>query len=404
MLASIVRRALCVLLSLALCLLVCPFPSTRAATVSSGSFASSLPTVPLQVGSLSAKSAVLIDADSGRILYGKDETVRLPMASTTKIMTALCAVELCSPDRIITVDPAAVGIEGSSVYLHTGEQLTLLQLLYALLLESANDAAAAIAIGVAGSTEAFVARMNQKATALGLKNTHFENPHGLDGETHYTTAYDLALIARAALAHPLLKTVMSTRKITIPLDGGSGVRLLVNHNKLLRSYEGAIGVKTGFTKKSGRCLVSAAERDGLCLIAVTLSAPDDWNDHRALLDAGFATYEKVELCGKDGFLSPLPVVGGCEDYVLVKGGQTAALTLPRQRGTMLCTVELPRFTYAPVAADETVGRLIFRCDIDGDGTAEPLATVPLLTSYAMERQKPLTLWQRILRFLHIPND
>ena len=349
------------------------------------------------VGEISAKSAVLIDATSGQVLYEKDAELRLPMASTTKIMTALCALELATPDDVITVDARAVGIEGSSVYLCENEQLTLLHLLYALLLASANDAATAIAIGTAGSVEAFADYMNQKAKALGLKNTHFENPHGLDSEQHYTTAHDLALIAREVLAHPLLRTMCSTRKITIPQ--GEGVRVLVNHNKLLRLYDGAIGVKTGFTKKSGRCLVSAAERDGLTLIAVTLAAPDDWNDHTRMLDAGFSTFESVRLCGDQGFESLLPVTGGKEGYVLVQNAANISLTLPRNRSAMLCTVELPRFVYADVEADQIVGQLVFQCDTDGDGKTEVLAQLPLITAYAVQKRKAKPIWQRITDWL-----
>ena len=356
------------------------------------------------VGAISAQSAVLIDADSGQILYGKQENERLPMASTTKIMTALCAVELSDVTDVITVSPAAVGVEGSSVYLYEGEQLTLGQLLYALLLESANDAAVAIAIGVAGSVEEFVAYMNQKAEELRLQDTHFENPHGLDAEEHYTTAYDLALTARALLAHPMLRTVVSTRKMTIPLNGTQGVRSLLNHNKLLRNYQGAIGVKTGFTKRSGRCLVSAAERDGLTLIAVTLHAPDDWNDHTRMLDAGFAAYERVVLCEDKGFESLIPLAGGTEAYVMVHNAHAAALTLPRDRGTMHCKIEMERMLWAPVKGNAQLGTLSFQCDVDKDGKSETLSCIPLLSAYGVRRRPPLTLWERFLRLFTRQNQ
>ena len=385
---------LCVLLALGL--LMPALLPTAYATATAQINAPELPRLE-SVGSLSAQSAVLIDADSGQILYGSQEDLRLPMASTTKIMTALCAVELGQVTDVITVDARAVGIEGSSVYLYEGEQLTLSQLLYALLLESANDAAVAIAIGLCGSVEQFVRHMNQKAEQLGLRDTHFENPHGLDAETHYTTAADLALIARAALAHPTLRTIVSTRKTTIPLNGTQGVRSLLNHNKLLRNYPGAIGVKTGFTKRSGRCLVSAAERDGLTLIAVTLNAPDDWNDHTRLLDAGFAAYERVVLCDDQEFQTMLGVAGGKEAYVLIRNQQSVALTLPRNRGSMHATVELnDRMLFAPVRAGTQVGTLTFRCDTDLDGDQQTLASLPLCCVYGVERRDPPTLWQRIV--------
>ena len=264
--------------------------------------------------SLSAKSALLMEATNATVVLEKNAHTRLPMASTTKIMTALVALELAAPDTVICVDGRAVGTEGSSVYLCEGEKLTLEQLLYALMLESANDAAVAIAIGVSGSEEAFVDAMNAKATSLGLSDTHFANPHGLDAEAHYTTAYELARIAQAALQNSLFKTIVSTRKTTIPHQDTDAVRLLVNHNKMLRQYEGCIGVKTGFTQKSGRCLVSAAERDGVTVIAVTIDSPDDWKDHTKLLDYGFAHYQRVELCPVD-FRLCLPVVGGKETYI-----------------------------------------------------------------------------------------
>ena len=388
------RTFLCAMLALCLLLTTLPLPAAAATDT---------PEIKLprlgSVGSLSAQSAVLMDAASGQVLYGKDEHLHLPMASTTKIMTALCAAELGEMDRVIRIPAAAVGIEGSSVYLRTGEKLTLEQLLYALLLASANDAAAAIAISLCGSIEKFADCMNEKAAELGLKDTHFENPHGLDSEQHYTTAHDLALIARAALQHPTLRKIMATRSISIPLDDEPCGRTLVNHNKMLRNYSGAIGVKTGFTKRSGRCLVSAAERDGLTLIAVTLHAPDDWNDHARLLDAGFAAFENVVLCEANGYKTTLPVTGGKEAYVVVNNGYAASLTLPRQRGAMLCTVELARFLYADVARGEIVGTLVFRCDTDGNGTLEELCRVPIRTAYGVEKREGKTWIRKIKAWL-----
>ena len=224
---------------------------------------------------VSAKSAILIEASTGEVIWSENPDQRLPMASTTKIMTALVAIESGDVKRTVSISPLAVGVEGSSVYLYANEKMTLEDLIYAMLLESANDAAAAIAIEVGGSIEGFADMMNERASSLGLSNTHFENPHGLDGETHYTTARELAIIAREAYSNEILKGIFSTYKKTIPLNETEGVRLLINHNKLLKSYDGATGIKTGFTKKSGRCLVSAAERDGLEFIAVTLNAPND---------------------------------------------------------------------------------------------------------------------------------
>lgn len=311
---------------------------------------------------VSAESAILIDADSGNIIYEYNAEARLPMASTTKIMTALVAIENCPIEKTVTVTKQAVGIEGSSIYLYEGEKLCMEDLLYALLLESANDAATAIAIEVGGSVEGFADMMNEKAKSLGLCNTSFQNPHGLDSEEHYTTAHDLAIIARAALANPTLEKIFSTEKKTIPLNSEEGVRLLINHNKLLRMYDGTIGVKTGYTKRSGRCLVSAAERDGVRLIAVTLNAPNDWQDHTDMLDYGFETYEYVTLCKKGEFSEPLYLVGGTEQYVTVTNPNEAGVTLPRSHGEITCKVELPTQGYAPVESGERLGRLVFYCD------------------------------------------
>lgn len=344
--------------------------------------------------SLSAQSALLMEAESSSIVYEKNANVRLPMASTTKIMTALVALDLAAPDTVIAVDGLAVGIEGSSVYLCEGEKLTLEELLYALMLESANDAAIAIAIGICGSEDAFVDAMNRKATSLGLFNTHFSNPHGLDAEAHYTTAYELAVIARAALQNSLLKTIVSTRKTTIPHQNTDGVRLLVNHNKMLRLYDGCIGIKTGYTQKSGRCLVSAAERDGVTMIAVTLNSPDDWNDHTKLLDFGFSNYRNIELCPAD-FRFCLPVVGGKETYVTLGVSQSISVTLPSRSGVIEQTIECPRMIYAPIGEGDVCGQMLFFCDTNNDGIKEKIADIPLIALYDVPKNmERLSLWQR----------
>ncbi len=349
--------------------------------------------------SLSAQSAVLMETESGAVVYEKNAHTRLPMASTTKIMTALVALELAAPDTVICVDGRAVGTEGSSVYLCAGEKLTLEELLYALMLESANDAAVAIAIGVSGSEEAFVDAMNTKATSLGLSDTHFANPHGLDAPAHYTTAYELGRIAQAALQNPLFKTIVSTRKTTISHQDTDGVRLLVNHNKMLRQYDGCIGVKTGFTQKSGRCLVSAAERDGVTMIAVTIDSPDDWNDHTKLLDYGFANYRRVELCPAD-FRLCLPVVGGKETYTMVGISQSVSVTMPIGSPVIEQTIECPHHLYATVNEGDICGRMLFLCDTNHDGIKEIIGDIPLIAQYRVEKNSPrLTLWQRFWQWL-----
>ncbi len=231
---------------------------------------------------VSAKSAALLDGTTGECLYVKNGEQRALIASTTKIMTGLLVCEAGELDRTVTVPDAAVGLEGSSMYLKKDETLTRRDLLYGMMLHSGNDAALMLAISVSGSEAAFVRQMNLRARALGLTQTHFANPHGLDSGENYSTALDLAHLAQAALQNAQLRAVVSTK--TAVCAG----RTLTNHNKLLWRYDGCIGVKTGYTRHAGRILVSAAERDGRMLIAVTISDPDDWRDHTALLDYGFA--------------------------------------------------------------------------------------------------------------------
>ena len=369
---SKVNRLIALLLTLALTL-----PLTTAAT------AATTPTVP----TVSAKSAILMEADSGEIVYEKAADLRLPMASTTKMMTALTALSLAAPDTPIEADARAVGTEGSSIYLVEGETLALEALLYALLLESANDAAAAIAFGLCGSIEAFAEQMNTLALELGLTNTHFANPHGLDDEEHYSTARELAIIARAVLKNDLLATIVSTRKSVIPHGDGTGKRLLINHNKLLRTYEGCIGVKTGFTKRSGRCLVSAAERDGVRLIAVTLNAPDDWNDHTAMLNYGFTQYRSVSLCTEGSFDFTLPLVGGTADSVRVCNVDALRITMPVGQAPVEATVEIARFVYAPVCTGDVLGWAVWRADRNGDGVREEIGRVALIACQTVSKKK-----------------
>ena len=209
---------------------------------------------------LSAKSAVLYEPTTGEFLYEKNANLRLGMASTTKIMTALIALESLDLDQEIAVDDRAIGIDGSSIYLERGEIMGAEELIYSLMLRSANDAAEALAYEISGSIEAFCELMNEKAHSLGLENTSFKNPHGLDAKEHFTTAHDLAIISAEALKNQKFKEISSTYKKVV--ESNFQTRTLVNHNKLLKMYDGCIGVKTGYTQACGRSLVGAAERDG----------------------------------------------------------------------------------------------------------------------------------------------
>lgn len=253
-----------------------------------------------------AESAILMDVDSKRVLYEKNADEPKPIASITKIMTAILAIEYGRLDDVVVVSPKASGMEGSSIYLRPGERVTLETLLYGLMLRSGNDAAVAIAEHLAGSEENFVRLMNIKAWELGMKNTRFANSHGLDEEGHYSTARDMALLSAYALKNPIFQEIVNTRTKRVSWPGERWSRSWVNKNKMLQFYDGADGVKTGYTRKAGRTLVSSATRHGQQLVVVTLNDPDDWRDHMRLLDYGFAQYP-ARLLLKEG--QPVPVPG-----------------------------------------------------------------------------------------------
>ena len=262
-----------------------------------------------------AKAFALYCPQTNTFLAGNNIDIKLPMASTTKIITALVAIERLNLDEYITVSKEAVGIEGSSIYLQEGDILTVKDLVYSVLLQSANDASVVLALKIGGSVEAFAEIMNERAREIGAFSTHFDNPHGLDSATHYTTAKDLSLIASEALKNEIFKSISSTHKYSFSI--GDKTRTLVNHNKLLRNYDGCIGVKTGYTKKCGRCLVSAAEKNGVRLIAVTLDDPNDWSDHTALLDSGFQKVKSVDLLSLVSIPDSLPVISGNKDFIKI---------------------------------------------------------------------------------------
>lgn len=311
--------------------------------------------------SVSAQSAVLIESSTGDVIFEKNPNQRLPMASTTKIMTAVVALENGDLSKTVRVAPEACGVEGSSIYLTAGEELTLEELLYAVMLESANDAASAVAYEISGGIEAFACLMNQTAEKIGLTESHFTNPHGLDDEAHYTTAHDLAKLTAYALQNEKFRQIVSTYKRQIPLRGDEGVRVLLNHNKLLRMSEDVIGVKTGFTKHSGRCLVSAAERDGVCVIAVTLNAPDDWRDHTAMHELGFARYSLRHLAVEGQFTINIPCPTAETGYITVSN--TDSLSMCLKNGTEVTyTVEAPHIIFPPIDIGDTVGRVVFSSD------------------------------------------
>jgi len=240
---------------------------------------------------ISAKSVIAVDCDSFGAYYESGGYDRREIASVTKIMTAVVVLELC-PDRskVVDIPDEAIGVEGSSIYIRRGERLSVDELLWALMLNSANDAAVALAICVGGSVDGFVELMNLKAKALCMNDTVYKTPHGLPEDGQYSTAHDQALLACYAISVDGFTDICSSYTHNISYEGVTNGRYLVNHNKLLKSYEGCIGMKTGYTKSAGRCLVTCAERDGVTLVCVTLCAPNDWEDHKKLLDMGFSYY------------------------------------------------------------------------------------------------------------------
>ena len=307
----------------------------------------------------SAEAAFLYEPYTKTVLYSKNADKTLPMASTTKIMTALVVVEkTVDLSEVITVPNEAIGIEGSSIYLKENDQISILDLLYSLLLQSANDAATALAVHVGGDTDSFAQMMNERAKALGAYDTHFTNPHGLDDKEHYTTARDLAIITAAAMENTLLSKIFSTYKHSFFISDSP--RVVVNHNKLLKSYEYAVGVKTGYTKKCGRCLVSAAEKDGVTLIAVTLNAPDDWRDHKAMLDFGLDSLKAYMQRDISNTVFEIPVIGGVRECVSATADtENLKIILPEGAEAPRAEINLRQYIIAPIEAGDCVGEIVY---------------------------------------------
>nr|WP_255575793.1 D-alanyl-D-alanine carboxypeptidase family protein [Caproiciproducens faecalis] len=334
---------------------------------------------------VSAKSAVLMNADDGQILYAKNENDKRPMASTTKIMTALITLETAAVDnKIVTITDNMVRVEGSSMGLKPGNKLSLKSLAEGMLVVSGNDAANSAAIAISGSLDAFASLMNQRAQQLNMTDTHFVTPSGLDNADHYTTAKDLAKLAKAAMQNPDFAAIASKKSVSVEYVNPVQTIRFTNHNKLLTLYDGCIGVKTGFTKKSGRCLVSSAERNGIYLVAVTLDAPDDWNDHQKMLNYGFSQLSRYPV-DDSSFISQIPVVGGTSNQVSVQGGLGRDLIVNAEElQNIKRTVELPAFFYAPVQEGQTLG--IVRYTLNGETLATTEITASATVSTAVVRK------------------
>ncbi len=316
---------------------------------------------------VSAASAVLYDPLSDTFLYDKNGSVKRLIASTTKIMTALTVLEEGDLDRIVEIRPEYVRVEGSSMYLKVGEKISVRELLYGLLMMSGNDAGLTLAYVYGdGEVERFVEKMNDMAKRLNLSDTSFANPHGLDHENHYSTAQDMARLAAYAMDNDAFREIVSTKVHK------SDIRQMRNHNRLLWRVDGAVGVKTGFTKKAGRCLVSACERNGRRLIAVTLNAPRDWNDHEALYNEGYNSLTEVNLCKKDSVAFVMPVMSGYSTACnVVYSEDSSILLLPESKKHVRVVYRAPHFVYAPIVNGQSAGWAEF--ELNG----KILARVPL---------------------------
>ena len=328
--------------------------------------------LPVKASAISAKCAILIDAQTGRVLYEKKAEEKSLIASTTKIMTALVICEQTNVLDRVKIPKEAMGIEGSSMYLKEGEVLTVQELLYGLMLQSGNDAAVALAIYCGGTVEGFTELMNDKAHRLGMTQSHFANPNGLDSPGNYSTARDMAILTAYAMQNPIFAQTVSTKTITI------GERCLRNHNKLLWQLEGANGVKTGYTKAAGRILISSVTRMGRQLIAVTFNAPDDWQDHKTLIEDGFSRFTVQQLVRQGQTLGQLELAGGQETSVDLIAAEDFSYSLAQGERV---TISLPEagFAYAPVAEGQEAGF----AHILVDGTA--VAKVPLVYGATIER-------------------
>jgi len=345
-----------------------------------------------KIAGVKASACALVEVESQRVLYSENADKKLPMASTTKIMTALVAIEKGNLSDTVTIPREASGVEGSSIYLEAGETLTLEELLYGLMLHSGNDAAVAIAIHVGGSVSGFCDLMNQKARELGANSTHFVNPHGLPAEGHYTTAHDLALIAAAAMKNEQFRKIVSTTAITIPHDGRSWDRTLHNKNKLLYSYEGANGVKTGYTKAAGRCLVGSAERNGMQLVSVVLNCSDIYNDTAAILDFGFSNFARRTVVAKNAVLGEVTVKNGVQEALEARAKDDIVLTLTEEETQQ---VEVVAKLLASVDAPVEAGDVLGTAEVWLNGAM--IAAVDLVSAEAVREKTFLDYLNTVLR-------
>ncbi len=305
---------------------------------------------------ISADKAILIDKETGLVLYSKNADIKAGMASTTKIMTAIVIIENMSLQDEVLITKESVGIEGSSIYLSEGEIFTVESLLYGLLLESGNDSAVALAVGLSDDLNKFIEKMNIKAKEIGMVNTNFANPHGLSDDNHYTTARDLSILSSYAMDNEIFRKIVSTEKKIIKPINSEYVRYCTNHNKLLGQMDIITGIKTGYTKADGKCLVTSAVKDNTELICVTLNSSDNWNDHKTLLNNGFELFKKRILATKGEYASEISVVGGSVNYITASNISQIELLLP-ENVELEFKVVVPPFVYAPIEKGDFVGEI-----------------------------------------------
>ncbi len=329
---------------------------------------------------ISAECAVVMNAQTGTVLYEKNAHRKHAIASTTKIMTALLTIEAGDPDRLFVADRTAIRVEGTSMGLTEGDIVTRRALCLGMLLPSGNDAANAAAVNVAGSMGAFADMMNRRAAQIGMSDTHFVNPSGLDADGHYSTAYDMALLTREALKNTDFREMCGMKSAETEFGNPQEKRTLFNSNKLLDMYEGCIGVKTGFTDNARRCLVSAAERNGCTLIAVTLNAPDDWDDHTKLLDSAFSEMKAYDI-RLNSFAAE--VVGGNTGSVPLVPAEKVTLGMTADETRRISVkYSVPRFVYAEINEGDALGQ----ADIFLDGKL--FRKVALVASENVSRTEP----------------
>ncbi|WFA09711.1 D-alanyl-D-alanine carboxypeptidase family protein [Tissierella sp. Yu-01] len=331
---------------------------------------------------LSGQSYILIEENSGRVLLEKDSHKKMAMASTTKIMTALIAIEKGNLDDVVSIGEDSVNIEGSSIYLGVGEKVKMIDLIYGLMLRSGNDSAVAIANHISKSEEDFVSLMNQKAKKIGAQNTNFMNPHGLYHENHYSTAHDLSLITREAFKYSEFEDISNSKVYT-----GSRERenYFVNKNKTLWEYEGGDGVKIGYTMSSGRCLVSSATRDNMRLIAVSLNAPNWFNDNYKLMDYGFNNYKLYNIYEKDQLITQANVIEGIKEKIALVSEKDFLYPLKEDEiDKVKLTVNISNEINAPIKKGDILG------DVEVYLEGSVIRKDNLIAKYDVDRKSFLT--------------